>query len=127
MSAPDGPHLSFPFRIGTDGRAATVQSLAEHVHDEVITLVLTNPGERPFLPAFGGGARRLVFEGAGEATAAMAKAMLSQALERWLGTRLTVEVLEVATQSDGTLEVDLRYRIAGESDQRRLRFRREGG
>ena len=33
---PDGPHLSFPFRIGSDGRTAQVQSLPEHVRDELI-------------------------------------------------------------------------------------------
>ena len=126
MTAPDGPHLRFPFQIGDDGRSAQVQSLEAHVRDEVIALILSNPGERLFLPTFGGGARRLVFEGVGDAGEAMAKAMLSQAMERWLGQRLTVETLEIQA-TDGVLDVDIRYRIAGRDDQRRLRFRREGG
>ena len=126
MTAPDGPHLSFPFRIGPDGRTAQVASLEAHVRDELIQLILTNPGERLFLPAFGGGARRLLFEGVGETTTAMAKATLTQALSRWLGQRVTPEELIVESQ-DTTLIVDLKYRIAGTEEQRQIRFERKGG
>lgn len=126
MTAPDGRHLSFPFRIGSDGRTAGVATLEEHIRDEVIQLVLTNPGERAFVPEFGGGARRLVFEGTGLTTMTMAKAMLSQALSRWLGHRITVEDLVVEAEG-ATLDIDLKYRIAGTEDSRRLRFERRGG
>jgi phage baseplate assembly protein W len=125
MSAPDGPHLAFPFRIGADGRSVRVETLSEHVRDEIVQLILTNQGERAFLPEFGGGARRLVFEGTSEATQAMARAMLSQALDTWLASRVTVDELEV-TLENARIDVDLRYRIAGEPDPRRLRFQRDG-
>jgi uncharacterized protein len=126
MIPPDGRHLSFPFRISPEGRSATVRSLEEHVRDEVMQLVLTNPAERAFLPEFGGGVRRLVFEGGGQTTEAMAKAMLSQALSRWLDKRVTLEELSVASR-ESTLVIDLIYRIAGTEDRRRLRFERKGG
>jgi len=126
MTAPDGPHLAFPFRIGDDGRTMRVASLEDHVHDEIIQLVLTAPGERAFLPDFGGGARRLVFEGADETSAAMAKAVLSSSLSRYLGHRATVEKLEVNAHAS-TLEIELQYRVAGRDGSRRLRFVRGGG
>jgi phage baseplate assembly protein W len=126
MTAPNGPHLSFPFRIAGDGRSAQVQTLEEHVRDELIQLILTNLGERADLPELGGGVRRLVFEGAGLTTSAMAKAMISQALSRWLAQRVTVEQLDVTGVSE-TLVVDLVYRIAGSADSRRMRFERSGG
>ena len=63
MKLQNGKHLSFPFRVGNDGRMKTVNTLDEHVHDEIIQLILTNQGERPFLVDFGGGVRRLVFDG----------------------------------------------------------------
>jgi phage baseplate assembly protein W len=126
MTAPNGPHLSFPFRIAADGRSAQVQTLEEHVRDELIQLILTDLGERADLPELGGGVRRLVFEGAGLTTSAMAKAMLSQALSRWLARRVTVEQLDVAGVND-TLTVDLVYRVAGSPDQRLVRFQRNGG
>lgn len=126
MSLPDGRHLSFPFRIAPDGRTATVASLEDHVFGEVLQLLLTNPGERLFLPEFGGGVRRLVFEGAGQSTETLAKAMISQAMSRWLDQRVILQELTV-TASDSALIVDLVYRAAGTQDPRRLRFERKGG
>jgi hypothetical protein len=126
MSLPDGRHLSFPFRIGPDGRTATVASLEDQVYGEVIQLLLTNPGERLFLPDFGGGVRRLVFEGAGQSTETLAKAMISQSISRYLNERVILQELTV-TASDSALIVDLVYRPAGTQDPRRLRFERKGG
>lgn len=126
MRLVNGKHLSFPFRTGSDGRMATVHTLDEHVRDELIQLILTNQGERPFLVDFGGGVRRLVFESADEATAAVAKAQITQAIDRWLGHRVTLEYLDVRIENS-TIEVDIRYRLAGTEDSRTLRFQRSGG
>ena len=126
MIPPDGRHLSFPFRITQEGRTATVASLEDHVYGEVLQLLLTNPGERLFLPDFGGGVRRLVFEGGGQSTEALAKAMISQAISRWLDQRVTLQELTI-TSLDSSLIVDLVYRVVGLPDQRRLRFERKGG
>lgn len=126
MNPPDGTHLAFPFRIGPEGRTTTVATLEEHVRGEVLQLILTSPGERLFLPEFGGGARRLVFEGGGQTTEAMAKAMISQAISRWLDKRVILEDLTVASR-DSALVIDIVYRVAGSDDRRRLRFERKGG
>jgi phage baseplate assembly protein W len=126
MKPTSGPHLSFPFQVGPDGRLVQVASQEEHVRDELIQLILTNLGERVFLPEFGGGARRLVFENASEATQAMTKAMLTQAISNWLGHRLTLENLVVRVENE-TIEVEIQYRLAGSEDSRRLRFQRGGG
>jgi phage baseplate assembly protein W len=126
VTAPNGPHLAFPFRIARDGRAACVETLEQHVRDELIQLILTNLAERENLPEFGAGVRRLVFDGAGLTAAAMAKAMVSQALSRWLAQRITVEELDVIAV-DERLEIDLTYRIPGQTDSRRVRFQRGGG
>ena len=126
MSDPDGRHLAFPFRIGADGRTANPDTLDQHVKEELIQLLLTNPGERAFLPAFGGGARRLVFEGIQDTTESMTKAMISQAIGTWLKERVTVESLDVSAK-DSTITIDIAYRIAGTDDQRQLRFQRQGG
>jgi phage baseplate assembly protein W len=126
MGSPNGDHLSFPFRVGSDGRTAVVQSLDAHVRDELMQLLLTNPGERLDLPEFGGGIRRLVFEGNDDALGAMTKAMITQALSRWLGSRIALESLTVTSQ-DALIEIDLQYRIAGTEDSRTVRFQRKGG
>jgi phage baseplate assembly protein W len=126
MNALNGKHLAFPFRIGKDGRTVEVLTLEEHVRDELIQLLLTNLGERPFLAEFGGGVRRLVFEAADETTAAMSKALITEAVSRWLGHRVVLELLEVKIENE-QIQIDLNYRITGTEDTRILRFQRNGG
>jgi phage baseplate assembly protein W len=123
MRLHEGRHLSFPFHIGSDGRAAQVQTLDEHVRDELIQLILTNTGERLFLPEFGGGARRLVFENIGEMGAGILKAKMSQAIASWLGERLTVEDLAISVENV-MIEVEIKYRILGTETTRIARFQR---
>jgi uncharacterized protein len=122
-SLPDGRHLAFPFRIGPDGRTAAPADLPSHVRDELLQLLLTNSGERLFLPEFGGGVRKLVFEPLEESLAGVTKARLTQAINRWLGHRVTLENLKVTT-SGAQFEVEIRYRLAGAPDARVLRFQR---
>lgn len=118
-----GRHLAFPFHIAADGRTATPASVDEHIKGEIIQLLLTTPGERPFLPNFGGGLRRLVFERNDDVTAGLSKALVSQALSTYLGTRVKVHTLEVdATES--TLTVDLKYLVIATNEEKQLRFER---
>jgi hypothetical protein len=119
-----GRHLAFPFRIAPDGRTATPASLDEHIKGEIIQLLLTAPGERLFLPAFGGGLKRLVFERNDDVAATLTKAVVSQALSTYLGHRIAVEMLDV--RADGsTLEVDLRYRVIATGETRLVTFQRQ--
>jgi uncharacterized protein len=122
----NGRHLAFPFRIGVDGRSATYASLEAHVLGEVTQLLLTNAGERPFLPTFGGNLRRLIFQGNDEVTAGLAKSSISQALAHWLGHRVKVLGLEVV-QDDARLIIELTYQLVATGEQRRIRFERGGG
>ena len=126
MKPNNGRHLAFPFRVGADGRPAQVATLEDHVRDELVQLILTNPAERLFLPDFGGGVRRLVFENMDDTTGAMIKAVLTRSISRWLGHRVTLENLDVAVENE-TITVNLSYRIAGTEDTRVLRFQRHGG
>ena len=123
--APHGRHLAFPFHIGPDGRSATPADLTEHVRGELIQLLLTAPGERPFLPSFGAGLRRLVFHQNDDATAGITKALLSRNLSRWLGQRISVQALDVSA-IDATLNVDLRYQVIATGEVKQVRFQRQG-
>jgi phage baseplate assembly protein W len=125
MSLSDGRHLSFPFRIGADGRAAAPATDSEHIRDEVVQLILTSPGERPFLPEFGGGARKLIFENTSDTLRGITKARITQALSRFLGHRLTLENIDVRFEGD-RVDIDIKYRPAGSKDSRVLRFQRTG-
>jgi phage baseplate assembly protein W len=122
---PDGRHLAFPFRIAADGRTATPASFADHVRDEVLQLILTSPGERAFLPAFGGGARKIVFEPTSDVMRSMLQARLTQAFKKWLNPRCTLENLEVVFNGE-LAEITVQYRLAGTTDSQVLKFQRTG-
>ncbi|HEV7642858.1 MAG TPA: GPW/gp25 family protein [Pyrinomonadaceae bacterium] len=125
MRLVNGKHLSFPFRVSAEGRMETVKTLEDHVRDELVQLILTNQGERPFLVDFGGDVRRLVFEAANDATGSIAKANLTQMINRWLGHRVKLEYIDVKIEGASIL-VDIRYSVAGTQDSRVLRFQRGG-
>ena len=125
MTLSAGRHLAFPFRIGGDGRTVAPLNDSDHVRDEILQLLLTNPGERPFLPAFGGGVRRLVFEPTSDVLKGVSKARITDALSRWLGHRAAVEALEVAFEGE-TVDILVKFRPAGSPDSRVLRFQRQG-
>ncbi len=142
MALSNGRHLAFPFRIGSDGRTAAPVSDAEQVRDELLQLLLTSPGERLFLPEFGGGVRKLVFEPASDVLRGVVKARITQALSNWLGHRLTVEMIDVRFGDEpampgstpellldpltGGIEVTVKYRPAGSPDSRIIKFQRTG-
>jgi uncharacterized protein len=119
----DGRHMRFAFHVASDGRSAAPESLEQHIRGEIMQLLLTNQGERPFLPSFGGGLRRLVFKRNDDITAGLSKAVITQALSQWLGHRIKIENLEV-TNEDAKLIVDLTYRITVTDEVRRMRFER---
>ncbi len=115
----------FLFACGSDGRTAAPDNDAEHVRDELLQLLLTSPAERLFLPDFGGGVRKLVFEPASETLRGVVKARITEGLSRWLGHRLTVELIEVVWEDAlATLDVTIKYRPAGSPDSRVIKFQR---
>ena len=118
-----GQHLSFPFRVTASGRAATAGRLEQQALEELVQLLLTNQGERLFLPDFGGGARRLLFEGINEATATLSRTMITQAVQEWLAGRVTLNQLNV-TINDTTIQIDLTYQVAGTDQIRQAIFQR---
>ena len=116
-----GRHMAFPFRIGADGRTAAPADITDHVRGELIQLLLTAPGERPFLPSFGAGLKRLVFERNDPVAAGLANATVSRNLSAWLGQRVSVESLKVES-IDSLLQVELSYRIVASGEVRGMRL-----
>ncbi|MFW9872766.1 MAG: GPW/gp25 family protein [Candidatus Thorarchaeota archaeon] len=112
MSSNHNNHLSFPFRIGRNGRTAQVKSLEELIRDEIIQLLLTNPGERLFLPQFGAGTRQLVYSNIDDFSLAKGKSIITQAFSKWLGDRIEIENLKVEVVND-KINVKIDYHIIG--------------
>jgi len=118
-----GPSLAFPFAVGADGRSRTAVTLADQVLQELEQLVLTNPGERLFLPDFGGGVNRLLFEGIDGNTGSIAQATLTQAIRYWLAGRADLQGVNVSTENS-TISITILYQLAGATALIRAIFQR---
>jgi uncharacterized protein len=101
---------AFPFRIDGASRQARRVGYERHVAELVRQLLLTDPGERADLPAFGCGLRALVFAGASDANAATAQMLVQHALAQWLADHLEVRDVEV-TAGEARIDVRVDYML----------------
>lgn len=88
-----GRGISFPPRVGSDGRVAWSEGAA-NVRESIRILLMTEPQERVALPEFGGGLARLLFEPNTTATWQSIRDRIDKALSRW-EPRVRVEAIDV--------------------------------
>ena len=80
-----------------------VQSGVNQIKSDLLVLLLTNPGERVFLPTFGTPLRRLVFEQNDISLQETARQMIINSIKTW-EPRIVVQQIEVTnTISDADL------------------------
>jgi phage baseplate assembly protein W len=91
-----GQGLSFPPRVGADGRLAWSEG-EDNVRESIRVLLLTEPGERLMREAFGCGLRRFLFEPNTVTTRALIREQIMNALKVW---ELRVSVEDVTVESD---------------------------
>jgi hypothetical protein len=117
-----GAGWAFPLRTDSTGAIALVRGEREVV--ESIRLILgTAPGERPARPEFGCAIHELVFAPADAATAGQIAYQVRIALERWEPRIVLEDVLVNFTDAgEGTLYIDIRYRLRTDNDPRNLVF-----
>jgi hypothetical protein len=101
---------AIPFRIDPASRRSQTAGYERHVADLVRQLLLTDPGERADLPAFGCGLRAMVFAGSSEALAATAQMLVQHALAQWLSDHLEVRGVEV-TAEEAQVNVRVEYAL----------------
>lgn len=118
--APFARRLRFPFRIDPNsGRAFEEPDYDAYVRQLIRQVLLTAKGERINRPNFGAGVRRLVFAPLSEASAMLARTLVLEALERWLATIITVELVEVRAD-ESTLSIDVTYRVVAHGQRHYL-------
>jgi Bacteriophage baseplate protein W len=88
-----GRGMSFPPRVGADGRVAWSEGAA-NVRESIRVLLMTEPRERVGLPEFGGGLGHLLFEPNTVATWQSIRDRIDRALSRW-EPRVRVEAIDV--------------------------------
>jgi phage baseplate assembly protein W len=88
-----GRGMGFPPRVGADGRIAWSEG-EDNVREAIRLILMTEPGERLRLPAFGAGLGRFLFEPNIVATHTLMRQRIADALKRW-EPRIQVESVEV--------------------------------
>jgi len=114
-----GAGLSFPPRVGADGRLAW-SSGEDNIREAIQVVLQTEAGERLQLPEFGGGLGGFLFEPNNAATHAAIEERINRALQRW-EPRIQVESVDVRPDPDDTRAAlaTLSYKLV--STQRRER------
>jgi phage baseplate assembly protein W len=94
--------LHYPFAIDAASGQGAQTDYASHVDQMIRQVLLTDPGERVCLPAFGAGLRRLLFAPLNASLGSTTKLIVTQALNQWLSGQITVQDVTVQTaQSPG--------------------------
>jgi hypothetical protein len=91
-----GRGISFPPRVGPDGRVAWSEG-EENIREAVRIILMTEQRERLRLPEFGGGLRQFLFEPNTVSTRHSIQDRINKALARW-EPRIRIE--SVAVEAD---------------------------
>lgn len=76
-----------------------VQDGVDQIKSDLLILLLTNPGERIFLPTFGTPLRRLIFEPNDAGLEFKAKQMIANSIKQW-EPRVAIQQIEVSNKID---------------------------
>lgn len=93
-----GQGISFPPRLGPDGRMAW-SSGPDNIREALMVILMTQPGERIMLPDFGGKLRSFLFEPNTVATRRLLQDDIQKALQIW-EPRITVQSITVDVDSN---------------------------
>ena len=88
-----GRGVSFPFRVGPDGRIAWSEG-EQNIREAITVILMTELRERMMLPEFGGGLRSVLFEPNTAATRTRIQALIMSGLTQW-EPRITVQSVNV--------------------------------
>ncbi|MGB6742876.1 MAG: GPW/gp25 family protein [Terracidiphilus sp.] len=92
-----GQGISFPPRLGADGRFAW-SSGPDNIREAIMVILSTRPNERVMLPTFGGRLRSYLFEPNTVATRQAIQDEIQNSLALW-EPRITVQSVTVAPDS----------------------------
>src|SRR5262245_15453763 len=123
MKEQDDIHHPLRVDLGS-GRLALERDDALHVEQMMRQVLMTSPGERVNRPDFGCGLRRIVFAPNSEISAHLLKITIYQALSKWLGDRVKVDDVRVASNAE-TLSIHIVYSLRASGGRRFLNLELE--
>ena len=111
-----GRSLSFPLRVGGDGRLVWSEG-EDNIRESIAVILKTEPGERIVLPDFGAGLGRFLFEPNNAATHARIEDAITTALARW-EPRIDVEAVDVVPDAVGAVRRARHHHLPAGRDRR---------
>lgn len=100
--------FTFPLATNDAGRIESIGG-DDGIRAKIIQVLFTAPGERVNQPEFGCGLFNLVFEPNNDVLAAATQFSIRQALIRWLGDEIAVDLVEVQPPDEGKTVVEIAY------------------
>ena len=115
-----GQSLSFPPRVGADGRFVW-SSDEDNIREAIALILKTEPGERMGVPDFGAGLARFLFEPNNVATRASVRDAMMRSLALW-EPRIALESVEVdADPADAQSAIaTITYRLVATDARERI-------
>jgi phage baseplate assembly protein W len=92
-----GKGIGFPPRIGADGRVVWSEG-ETNIRESIRVILMTELNERLYLPEFGGGLNRFLFEPNTATTRQLIRDRITKALAEW---EPRIEVQSVSVEPDG--------------------------
>jgi hypothetical protein len=122
-----GSGISFPLRLGPDGRVASSRG-PDNVRECIRHVLLTEPGERVMLPEFGGGGGSFLFEPNTVSTRRRIQERIEDALRRW-EPRITLQAVTVEEGEDDprSAVATVRYQLVADRATEQVSVRVELG
>ena len=118
-----GSGISFPVRLGPEGRVA-VSWGPDNIREAIRSILLTEPGERIQLPAFGAGARRFLFEPNVVSTRRLIQERIQDALRLWEPRIALESVIVDADPDDERIAIaTVRYRLVADRSSEQVSVR----
>ncbi len=112
--------IAFPFTIDRGaGRIRAERDYEAYVVQLIRQVLLTNLGERINRPDFGAQIRSMVFAPNNPAAATYGRALIYQALDRWLSDFIRTEAIELRAE-EATLWIDVEYTLIARGERRFL-------
>ena len=113
--------LAYPYNVNGVGIPNT-SGVDDHLRELILQLLFTVPGERVNLPEFGVGVQRLVFEPNSDTLRTSVQFLISTNLQRWLGDRLNVEQVSVASiqGEEETVTIEIVYTLTATQERQRM-------
>jgi phage baseplate assembly protein W len=118
-----GSGISFPVRLGPDGRVA-VSAGPDNIREMIRVILLTEAGERLQLPEFGGGAGRFLFEPNTVGTRRRVQERIEESLRRW-EPRIALQAVSVEEDPDDPQSAiaTIRYQLVANHAQEQVAVR----